>query len=86
MAPVEGRGKADGFLLFQCGVEKQLLPPLRSVVRRRLPELLLLRICAGWSADQVAGDHPGLRLQPDPAHPVQPDRHGCIFNSMEPVC
>ena len=85
MAPLEGRREADGLLLFQRRAEEHHLPALRPLVRRRLPELLLLRLCPGGGAGQVAGHRPGDRLQPDPAHPVCHDRHGRFLAGLEPA-
>jgi hypothetical protein len=62
VASLQGRREADGLLLPERGDQEHHLPAVRSVVLRRLYELLLLRIRPGGDSDQAARDHPDDRL------------------------
>ena len=64
VASGEGRRKADGFCVPERHHQEQALPTLRSVVFRRIRQLLLFRIRAGGDADEAFGHRAGRFVQP----------------------
>src|SRR5262249_53750221 len=75
------RRETDGLRLPERGREERLLPALRSLVRRRLDQLLLFRLRAGGGADQADGRHSVGGLQPGAAALVWTSERGSILRS-----
>ena len=74
LAPLPRGREADGLRVPERSAPLQLHAPVRPLVRRRLPQLLLLGAVPGGDADQGDRDRAGRRLQPGRPPVLRPNR------------
>ena len=84
LAPVPWRREANGCLLPHCRHTFVVHAALRSMVRRRLLELLLLRSFHSRDNHQAHGNRAGIRRQPCHPHLLDNDLLRRLFHRREP--